>query len=133
MSDAMGQPGQRIDRWLWCARFLKSRSLAATLVQSGRVRVNGERISKASRAIRPGDALTFPLGPHVRVVKILFLAERRGPASEAQSLYEDLDPPAPLSSRSDPSEPQAPMREPGSGRSTKKERRQTEMLRGNGG
>jgi len=67
------------------------------------------------------------------VVKVLFLAERRGPASEAQSLYEDLDPPAPLSSRSDPSEPQAPMREPGSGRPTKKERRQTEMLRGNGG
>ncbi|PKQ01560.1 MAG: RNA-binding protein S4 [Alphaproteobacteria bacterium HGW-Alphaproteobacteria-12] len=131
MSDAMGQPGQRIDRWLWCARFLKTRSLAAALVQSGRIRINGERISKASRAIRPGDVLTFPLGGHVRVVRILFLAERRGPAPEAQSLYEDLDPPSPLPSQAEPSEPQGPVREAGSGRPTKRERRQTETLRGN--
>lgn len=131
MTDAMGQPGQRIDRWLWCARFLKTRSLAAALVQSGRIRVNGERISKASRSIRPGDVLTFPLGPHIRVVKILFLAERRGPAPEARSLYEDLDPPSPSSSRTEPSEPQGPVRDAGSGRPTKRERRQIETLRGN--
>lgn len=127
----MGQPGQRIDRWLWCARFLKTRSLAAALVQSGRIRVNGERISKASRAVRPGDVLTFPLGAHVRVVRILFLAERRGPAPEAQSLYEDLDPPSPVSARAEPPEPQGPVRDVGSGRPTKKERRQIETFHRN--
>lgn len=130
MSDALGQPGQRIDRWLWCARFLKSRSLAATLVQSGRIRVNGDRISKASRIVRPGDTLTFPLGPHIRVIKVLFLAERRGPASEAQLLYNDLDPPASAAQRDAVTPSATPLREAGSGRPTKRERRQTDTLRG---
>jgi ribosome-associated heat shock protein Hsp15 len=129
MSDALGQPGQRIDRWLWCARFLKSRSLAATLVQSGRIRVNGDRISKASRMVRPGDVLTFPLGPHIRVIKILLLAERRGPAPEARSLYSDLDPPAPATQRNVDIPAATPVREAGSGRPTKRERRQTDALR----
>lgn len=130
MADLSARPGQRIDRWLWCARFLKSRPLAASLVQSGRLRVNGERISKASRTVRPDDVLTFPLGPHIRVVKILFLADRRGPAREAQLLYEDLDPPAPTA-RQDKQEATAPARDAGSGRPTKKERRQTDAFREN--
>lgn len=131
MNDALGQPGQRIDRWLWCARFLKSRSLAATLVQSGRIRINGDRISKASRIVRPGDILTFPLGPHIRVVKILFLAERRGPAPEAQALYDDLDPPAAAPQKNAEPQTATPVREAGSGRPTKRERRQTDALREN--
>ncbi|MAU60788.1 RNA-binding S4 domain-containing protein [Parvibaculum sp.] len=130
MTGTPANPGQRIDRWLWCARFLKSRSLAASLVQSGRLRVNGERVSKASRTIRPDDVLTFPLGPHIRVVRILFLADRRGPAPEARLLYEDLDPPA-SSGKPERKEVTPPARDAGSGRPTKKERRQTDALREN--
>src|SRR5690606_24981176 len=87
--------GQRIDRWLWLARFLKSRTLAAALVASGKMRVNGERVVKASRLVRPGDVLTFPLGPHIRVIEVVASGTRRGPADEARGLYADLAPPAP--------------------------------------
>jgi ribosome-associated heat shock protein Hsp15 len=84
----------RLDKWLWQARFCKSRSIAATLVSEGRVRVNSERASKPARAIGPGDVLTFPQAGRIRVVRVLATGERRGPATEAQALYEDLDPPA---------------------------------------
>lgn len=120
-----GAEGQRIDRWLWHARFLKSRTLAQGLVQSAKLRVNGERIARASRLVHPGDVLTFPLGPHIRVVKVLALAERRGPAPEARLLYEDMDPPAP----SPKQDAVQAIREPGSGRPTKKERRETTALK----
>ncbi|MBX3445160.1 MAG: RNA-binding S4 domain-containing protein [Parvibaculaceae bacterium] len=125
MSAETGQPGQRIDRWLWQARFLKSRSLASGFVETGRLRVNGERIGKASRLVRPGDILTFPLGPHIRVVKILALPVRRGPAPEARALYEDLDPPMPAPR---PEEGAPSGREPGTGRPTKKDRRSIDAL-----
>ncbi|ABS63316.1 RNA-binding S4 domain protein [Parvibaculum lavamentivorans DS-1] len=128
MDDPAGQPGQRIDRWLWYARFLKSRSLAATLVQSGRLRLSGQRISKASRLVRAGDILTFPLGPHIRVIKILHLGTRRGPAPEAALLYEDLDPPSPLPPKAD-RETAAESRPAGTGRPTKKEGRRTATLK----
>ncbi|MEW6091444.1 RNA-binding S4 domain-containing protein [Parvibaculum sp.] len=125
MSGEEGQSGQRIDRWLWFARFMKSRSLASGFVQTGRLRVNGERISKSSRLVRPGDILTFPLGPHIRVVKILGTGTRRGPAPEARLLYEDLSPPAAASETSDRNA-DAPLpvtRPAGAGRPTKKDRR----------
>jgi ribosome-associated heat shock protein Hsp15 len=83
----------RLDKWLWQARFLKSRSLAAALVSEGRVRVNGERAAKPARTIVPGDVLTFPQGGHIRVVRVVATGERRGPAAEAQSLYDDLEAP----------------------------------------
>lgn len=118
---------QRVDRWLWFARLVKSRTLAAALVTSGKLRLNGERMVKASRNVKPGDVLTFPLGHHVRVVKVLAPGTRRGPAPEAQTLYEDLAPPAPHA----PSKAeQAASRDPGSGRPTKKERRQTDAFHG---
>lgn len=129
MDDAAGSPGQRIDRWLWCARFSKSRSIAAALVQSGRLRVNGERISKASRNVRPGDVLTFPLGPHIRVIEIAAVGLRRGPASEAMTLYRDLEPPPALGAPIVPAA--ASGRPPGAGRPTKRERRQTDALKDN--
>lgn len=81
---------QRLDAWLWRARFFKTRALATALVNKGRVRVNGERIMKASRLIRPGDILTFPQANDIRVVRMLAAAERRGPATEAQTLYEPV-------------------------------------------
>jgi ribosome-associated heat shock protein Hsp15 len=83
----------RLDKWLWQARFLKSRSLAAALVSEGRVRVNGERAVKPARTILPGDVLTFPQGGRVRVVRVIATGERRGPAVEAQTLYDDLEAP----------------------------------------
>ena len=81
---------QRLDKWLWCARFFKSRALAARFCDDGRLRVSGQVTRKAHYAVRPGDVLTFPLGPYIRVIKILELAVRRGPPAEARSLYEDL-------------------------------------------
>ncbi|KEO60975.1 RNA-binding S4 domain-containing protein [Thioclava indica] len=82
----------RIDKWLWHARFCKTRALAQELVSGKRVRVNGARIDKPGRAVGPGDVLTLRLGTDVRLVRVLDCGERRGPASEAQTLYEPLDP-----------------------------------------
>lgn len=124
MNDPAGQPGQRLDRWLWYARFLKSRSLASAFVQTGRIRVNGERASRASRLVRPGDILTFPLGPHIRVIKVVAAGLRRGPAPEARQLYEDLDPPAGQAAAMPPQD-----RNSDSGRPTKKERREIVALK----
>lgn len=81
---------QRLDKWLWCARFFKSRSLAAALCAAGRLRLGGRVIDKAHAGVRAGDILTFPLGRGIKVVRVLALAERRGPAPEARSLYEVL-------------------------------------------
>lgn len=117
---------QRVDRWLWFTRLFKSRTLAAGFISEGRLRLNGERISKPSRSVRPGDVLTFPLGHHIRVIKVLLPGTRRGPAPEAQTLYEDLAPPEPRASAPDRTAP----RDAGSGRPTKKERRQTDAFHG---
>jgi ribosome-associated heat shock protein Hsp15 len=81
---------QRLDRWLWCARFFKSRALAAKACHEGRIRVSGHDAVKAHYALRIGDVLTFPLGPNIRVVRVLALAMRRGPPAEARGLYADL-------------------------------------------
>ncbi len=117
----------RIDKWLWHARFFKSRTLAAKSVTGGRVRVNRQVVKKANHVIQPGDVLTFPLGAHVRVIEVNALGVRRGPASEARTLYTDLDPPQP---RGKPDLPPPPAeREPGSGRPTKKERRAVDWLK----
>lgn len=123
--------GLRIDKWLWYARFFKSRSLASTFVATGKLRLNGTSIAKSHQTIRVGDVLTFPLGPHIRVIRIEAIGTRRGPAVEAQGLYEDLDPPKPKSRDVNPDTP-APVakREQGAGRPTKTERRATDKLRG---
>ncbi|MEM0935001.1 MAG: RNA-binding S4 domain-containing protein [Pseudomonadota bacterium] len=84
---------ERLDKWLWQARFFKTRSLAAKLVSEGKVRVNATRVAKPSRPVSPGDTLTFPQGNAIRVVEIVALPVRRGPAPEAQSCYEDRAPP----------------------------------------
>ncbi len=83
--------GQRIDQWLWKARFIGSRTQASDFIESGRCRINGTRVTRASRTVRSGDVLTFPQGSRIRVVRVLALAARRGPAPEARALYEDLD------------------------------------------
>lgn len=83
--------GVRLDKWLWQARFFKSRSLSAAQVEDGRVRVNGQPVSKSATTVRPGDVLTFAQGGRIRVVRVLGTSVRRGPATEAQMLYDDLD------------------------------------------
>jgi ribosome-associated heat shock protein Hsp15 len=93
-------PGtQRLDRWLWFARVVKSRTLAAEAVALGKVRVNRVRAAKASHALRPGDVLTLALGGRVRVLKVLAPGVRRGPAAEARTLYELLSPADPQDDR----------------------------------
>ena len=87
--------GLRIDRWLWQARFFKSKSGASSLCTRGRVRVDGRVIKKAHYAVRPGAVLTFPQAQRIRVVRVLALGTRRGPATEAEALYQDMSPDTP--------------------------------------
>ena len=121
-----GEERQRIDRWLFFARVVKSRSLAARLVQAGRVRVNREKAEQAARTVKPGDVLTITLDRRVLVYRVAAAGTRRGPAEEARTLYEDVSPPAP--DRSAPPDAIPPLREQGSGRPSKKERRATDRL-----
>ena len=122
-----GETTLRLDKWLWYARFCKSRSLAQKLCEASRIRIGGTVVSKAHHPVRSGDVLTFPLGPHVRVIKVITLGVRRGPAQEAGLLYEDLAPPA---AREGEATPAVAARTPGAGRPTKTERRAIERLRG---
>lgn len=85
---------QRLDKWLWCARFLKARSDCARLVQGGLVRINRQPTDKPHARLRPGDVVTLPLRTEVRVVRVLALAQRRGPAPEARTLYDEVLPSA---------------------------------------
>lgn len=92
----------RIDKWLWYARFYKTRPLAQRAAESGLLRLNGARVTKPSAVVGPGDVLTVPRGKEVAAVRVTALGTRRGPAAEAQRLYEilsesglDRGPPAP--------------------------------------
>ncbi|MGD0027085.1 MAG: S4 domain-containing protein [Xanthobacteraceae bacterium] len=81
---------QRIDRWLWHARLVRTRGAAAALAGAGYVRVNGMRIEAPSRTVRTGDVITVALERSVRVLKVRGFLERRGPAGTGETLYEDL-------------------------------------------
>ena len=118
----------RLDKWLFHARFAKSRGVAARLVAESGVRVNGTRVAKPAAPVRPGDVLAFAQGGRVWVLRVLALGDRRGPAPEARTLYEDLSPPPP-SAPAAPA-PVAPRREPGAGRPEKAARRALDRLRG---
>lgn len=132
----------RIDKWLWYARFFKTRTLAAEVANGGKIRINKVVIRKASADVKVGDVLTFHQGPNIRVIEIVALGTSRRPFEEARLLYEDL---APLPERRPKSE-QTPEeqarsstldartvpvaeREFGAGRPTKRERRETDRLR----
>lgn len=116
MSDATRQ---RIDKWLWFARLTKTRTLAQKLAISGSVRINRQKNASASRLIQAGDILTIALSPGVRVLRVVSTGTRRGPATEARQLYEDLSP-----------APVAQPEPPGGGpRPTKRDRRTLEALR----
>jgi ribosome-associated heat shock protein Hsp15 len=81
---------QRIDRWLWHARVVRTRGAAAALAGDGNVRVNGMRIDAPGRMVRSGDVITVALERHIRVLKIRGFCQRRGPAGSGESLYEEL-------------------------------------------
>ena len=81
---------QRLDKWLWCARFMRARSDCAALVAKGSIRINRQPTDKPHARLRIGDVLTVPVHSAVRVVRVLSLAARRGPASEARLLYEEI-------------------------------------------
>jgi len=123
----MSDEGLRADKWLWYARFFKTRSTATRACNAGKVRIGGNGVSKAHSKVKVGDVLTFPQGRHIRVVKILALAGRRGPAPEARKLYEDLKPPE-VANRLPRTGPRG--RAEGTGRPTKKDRRAIERLIG---
>lgn len=84
--------GLRVDKWLFFARFFKSRALATRVVEGGEVHLNGRVVAKPAQVVSPGDELTFPTGPKWRGVRVLGLAEARRPASEARLLYEEVTP-----------------------------------------
>ena len=111
----------RVDKWLWHARFYKTRSLAAKQVSAGHVRLNSGKISKPAQNVSPGDVLTFPQGRQIRVVRVEAIGERRGPAAEAQALYFDLTEPH----ETVPANP----RFEGKGRPDKKSRRALDLTR----
>lgn len=83
---------QRLDKWLWFARIVKTRSLAAKLVLDGHVRVNAQRTETPAKPVKPGDVLTVALEGRIAVLRIVAVAARRGPFSEARLLFEDLNP-----------------------------------------
>jgi ribosome-associated heat shock protein Hsp15 len=117
---------QRIDKWLWHARVVRTRSAAAALVSGGMVRVNNERVGQPSRLVRPSDVVTVALDRSVRILKVTGYAERRGSATDARGLFEDLTPlPEPRAK-----DPLSGARDDGAGRPTKRERRDTDRLRG---
>lgn len=124
--DAGGGNTQRLDKWLWFVRVVKTRTLASKLVADGGVRLNRQRVEKPSATVRPGDVLTIAVHDRVRILKVLAPGVRRGPPAEAQLLYEDLTPPRdPVP----PPEASIAPRDEGAGRPTKRERRQTDRLK----
>lgn len=133
-ADTPDQASVRLDKWLWYARFFKTRSAASKLVSSGKLRIDGVVVNKPHRAVQIGHVYTFPQGSHIRIVRVVEYGTRRGPASEAALLYEDLAPVQQERSKSDRhdnafSEADFEKRNAGSGRPTKRDRRKTTHLK----
>lgn len=120
MSEERGSDRQRIDKWLVYARVVKTRTLGQALAASGHVRLNGRKIDDPAQPVKAGDVLTIGLHGHVKVLKVLDFAERRGSYAVASELYEDLTPPA--------EEGSGPSIEAGEGRPTKRDRRRFDKL-----
>lgn len=125
--------GQRLDKWLWYARVAKTRTLASSLVTQGRIRLDRVKVTKPSQLVRPGDVITSSAQRQVRVLKIVALGKRRGPPVEARGLFEELTP-EPVAAISlqriaGRDSPSIAVREPGSGRPTKRDRRALDRLK----
>jgi ribosome-associated heat shock protein Hsp15 len=122
----------RIDKWLWAARFHKTRSLAAEAIDGGKVQVNGDRV-KPAKMVRPGDEVRVRVGPYEHVLVVQATAERRGPASVAATLYEETEASRLARERLQwQLKSAAPAMDPEKGRPTKRDRRDIERLKGKG-
>ena len=121
---------ERLDRFLFFSRAVKSRTLAQKFIESGAVRVNSEKTERTDFKVGAGDVLTMSLHNRIVVWRILDCGRRRGPASEAQGLYEDMSPPPVPRAERSPYDAAIAQRPSGAGRPTKKERRDTDRLRG---
>lgn len=122
----------RLDKWIWFARVAKTRTIAKKLVLAGKIRIDGVKTSSPSISIKSGDTLTITLPRRILVFRLLLVGMRRGPASEAQLLYEDLSPPVVRTTPINKPAKQA-VREEGAGRPTKRERRKLSEFRLNAG
>ncbi|WP_316356739.1 RNA-binding S4 domain-containing protein [Devosia sp.] len=120
---------ERLDKFLFFSRALKSRTLAQKVIETGAIRVNSERTDRSDLKVGAGDVLTMNLHGRIVVWRILDCGSRRGPATEAQGLYEDLSPPTLPKAELSPYEAAIAPRGDGAGRPTKKERRDTDRLR----
>ncbi len=141
--DPLATAGQRLDQWLWFTRLAKSRTLAQALIERNKIRVNRVKVNKPSLWLKPGDVVTLTLGPIVRVVEVVSIGVRRGPAPEAARLFRELTPAPDRTTSSRPDARQAGpsngspdppvvihgVRPSGAGRPTKRERRATERLK----
>ena len=119
---------QRIDKWLWFSRQFTTRTLAAKIVTSGRIRINGQRITKTRHMVRTGDVITYVTNKKIKILKITGIGIRRGPAVEAMALYEDISPPELAADKEVRIIAASGRREEGSGRPTKKQRREIDAL-----
>ena len=106
MAEAENRGWQRLDTWLWCARFLRTRADSARFVAQGLVRINRQPTGKAHARLRVGDVITLPLAGQVRVVEVLALAPRRGGAWEARLLYREIPPAGSATTQAMPCEPE---------------------------
>jgi ribosome-associated heat shock protein Hsp15 len=129
---------QRLDKWLWCVRVAKTRTQAAALVSSGKVRVNRVKTDKPAHAVKIGDVITASVGPRVRVLAVKGIGERRGSAEVARTLFDDLTAPASPAggdaakglANEMASHGASGERQPGAGRPTKRDRRLIDRLKG---
>lgn len=124
MTDAAAAPSMRLDKWLWHARFVKTRGLAQKLIEGGKVRLNSEKQHKASATVRIGDEISFAVHERLHMVRVTGISERRGPASEAQGLYAEIEPTVNLRQASG-----ARITRSGKGRPSKKDRRAYEKMK----
>jgi Ribosome-associated heat shock protein implicated in the recycling of the 50S subunit (S4 paralog) len=123
---------ERLDRFLFFSRAVKSRTLAQKIIESGAIRVNSQRTERTDHKVGAGDVLTMSLHGRIVVWRIIDPGTRRGPASEAQGLYEDISPPPVPRAEQSPYEAAIAERPAGAGRPTKKQRRETDRLLGSG-
>lgn len=131
MSELVGHNRkERLDKFLFYSRALKSRTLAQRVIETGAIRVNGDKTERSDHKVGAGDVLTMILHGRIVVWRIIDPGERRGPASEAQGLYEDLSPPALPRQEMSPYDAAIAQRPDGAGRPTKKERREIDRLHG---
>jgi ribosome-associated heat shock protein Hsp15 len=135
-NEAGGVSDQRLDKWLWFARVTKSRTLAATLVLEGKIRVNGERVAKPAHTLKAGDAVTIAMRQRVRILRVKGFGLRRGSAALASELFDDLSPPPVKANAVGGDATDAgfrggadAQRVPGSGRPTKRERRELDRFK----